>query len=101
MWRENGNSALISAPILLPTCEAWIPGSASPPRNDEIRGELVIVSNLRDYQNQPNPSSFRGREAEPGIHASMLTRKAGAERLPAPRSRRQRTHFCINSALNL
>jgi hypothetical protein len=46
---ENGDSALFSAPILLPSCEAWIPGSASPPRNDEDLGKLATFATVRDY----------------------------------------------------
>jgi hypothetical protein len=69
---NTADSALIPAPALLSTCEAWIPGSASPPRNDENHGEPVIITTLRDYRNHPtlrhSGAAQRNRPSDPCLN---------------------------------
>jgi hypothetical protein len=58
-------------------------GSAAPSGMTNARG-VRDKRNPLGKQKAPAFSSFRGGEAEPGIHASMFVPKAGAELLPAP-----------------
>jgi hypothetical protein len=70
-----GDSALNSAPALLPTSEAWLPAPAPPPRNDENAGSVWagLIGMCASFETRPRGApQDEGRGLAPPATTTLI-----------------------------